>query len=118
MPKGLGWLQRYLLRRLQHQPMTFAELVNVVQPYKSGYRPYRERSMRRALIGLMNCGDVVATGYGGRRDPHRYSLSPERVAASRAKAVRDAWVASLRMELEAERAPGAVIRTNERGGQE
>jgi hypothetical protein len=61
--------------------MTFAEMRGVWlkaagAPSVAYLLPSPERSMRRALHGLVRDQVFMALGSGGRGDPHRYFLNP------------------------------------------
>jgi hypothetical protein len=78
MSRGLGWLQVYLLRMLRNsdKPLAFADMLRIAKPFEGEYRPHMERSMRRALKGLMKDCTVIPLGVGGPSDPHRYCFNP------------------------------------------
>jgi hypothetical protein len=82
--RGPGKLQRLLWQILldQGRPMKFAEIRG--RPW---VRQSRERSVRRALQGMVNHGIVIVTGSGGRGDPRHYSMNAL-VARTRAAARR------------------------------
>jgi len=83
MSRGLGPLQRQIKAVLDYevellkQPMLFADIRRVFivkdggDPAR-GSKLRRERSLKRALKGLVDRGDVVFDGKGGPGDPRRY----------------------------------------------
>ena len=84
MSRGLGELQREIKNVLtflwnNKQPTRFANIRTVFLACHGGeegdtMEPTYERSMRRAIKGLLDRGDVVVIdGKGGPGDPHRYA---------------------------------------------
>jgi hypothetical protein len=84
MSRGLGELQREIKDALaflwnNKQPTRFANIRTVLLACHGGEKgdtmePTYERSMRRALKGLLDRGDVVIfDGKGGPGDPHWYA---------------------------------------------
>jgi len=71
MSRGLGRLQRALLGTIlkQRRPLTFAEIRKML-PLSV------ERSLRRALHGLVERGGLITIGEGGPADPYRYYFNP------------------------------------------
>jgi hypothetical protein len=85
MSKGMGWQQRRLTRiigRNLGKPLTWSEIIQVIekQAFKDDpcakFVAWYERSMRRALAGLVKNGGVVAIGNGRPGDPYRYHMNP------------------------------------------
>jgi hypothetical protein len=79
MCRGLGHLQRDLFCLLRQQPMTFAEIRQAVRGDDVTLfvaKPHLERSIRRALLGLVRTNVVKAVGRGNTGDPFRYHLDP------------------------------------------
>jgi len=101
MSRGLGKLQRDIKQILDRttgllgRPLQFAELraVFIIQegadPSTDKLSPTRERSIKRALKGLVDRGDVlIFSGTGGQRNPYRY-VTVEWTAAATGQEVRD-----------------------------
>ena len=85
MCRGLGRLQRHLFCLLQQQrrPMTFAEIRQAMRGDDATLfvaNPHFERSIRRALLGMVKSNVVKAVGDGCYGDPYRYHLDPLRSA--------------------------------------
>lgn len=83
MSRGLGALQRRIKTMLRLGPLRFADMRTVLLIERQHdaalfgevidkLRPARERSLRRALKGLVDRGDVLIAGAGGPSDPRRY----------------------------------------------
>jgi hypothetical protein len=85
MSRGLGALQRDIKGLLARtvglvRPLRFADLRGLFIVHYGGdpkrgdkLTPTQERSLKRALKGLVDRGDVlIVSGSGGQRDPHRY----------------------------------------------
>ena len=81
MSRGLGELQRMVKRilagsfELGYGALRFADLRRTVAiPYGGYLPPTYERSLKRALKGLVDRGDVlIVSGSGGPGDPRRYT---------------------------------------------
>lgn len=83
MSRGLGRLQVALLSiiRRHAKPMTFAAIqADIKQQIGAGpearLRPSFERSLRRALHGLVDHWHLITMGDGGPGDPLRYFIHP------------------------------------------
>ena len=81
MCRGLGRLQRdlFCLLEKQERPMTFAEIRQAVRGDDATLfvaNPHFERSIRRALLGMVRSNVVKAVGRGRSGDPYRYHLDP------------------------------------------
>jgi|SRR3954451_6220115 hypothetical protein len=92
MSRGPGKWQRALFTTIQlhGKPMTFQEIraqirkAREVEHYSAFewsllYSSF-ERSLRRALHGMVKNGALIAIGSGGRGDPFRYSIDPMMMA--------------------------------------
>ena len=84
MSRGPGRIQQYLLMMLyrQNTAMTFTEIKRIARPHEDTYRPDLERSMRRALKGLVDREIVLEDGKGRRGDPCRYRINPTAIQAT------------------------------------
>jgi hypothetical protein len=127
MSRGLGQLQveiKHMLARgfEVYGPLRFADIRAVMVIEHGGnpengdkMRPSVERSLKRALKGLVDRGDVlIITGKGGPGDPRRYVTveSFAGIALGDASKVRDtAHAKSVLIELQ-----DAVTKATERGG--
>jgi hypothetical protein len=73
--------QRWVFATLceQGKPVTFAELRTLAEPDATLRLALRdaslERSLRRALNGMIRDKTVIALGAGGRADPYRYAIN-------------------------------------------
>ena len=79
MSRGHGWMQRYLFLTISRhgKPITFAELRRIAIDPEIGFLSFsQERSLRRALHGLVQDQTLTALGKGGRAAPHRYLINP------------------------------------------
>lgn len=103
MSRGLGLRQREIVSVLRRAlaagfpPLSFAELRIVLVGNRGGeheagdrLRPSLERSIKRAVVALVDSKDVViVAGKGGQKDPYRY-LAIEDFAARTGEIVKDA----------------------------
>jgi hypothetical protein len=86
MSRGPGILQQYIFQQLtiafrrNDTLLRFADLVAVAKGDEETFGPHFKRSLRRALLKMVDGGVVIAIGRGGPRDPHRYRISPLMVA--------------------------------------
>jgi ribosomal protein S28E/S33 len=101
MSRGLGGLQRDVKQMLDRAsqivgPIRFAD-IRALFVVHYGAKPGQgdklkhshERSLKRALKGLVDRGDVViVSGHGGQVDPHRY-VTVERFAAATGEEIKD-----------------------------
>jgi hypothetical protein len=79
MSRGPGYLQQYLRAEIggRKKPITFSAIrARILRDLDHPEGPTFERSLRRALRGLVDAGVVMALGDGGRGDPHRYCINP------------------------------------------
>lgn len=96
MSRGHGWMQRYLVGTIiRHgKPITFGELRGcAIDPRLGFLSSSEERSLRRALQGLVRDKTLIALGGGGRADPHRYFINPLIAAMVGDKAQFETWCA-------------------------
>lgn len=89
MSRGLGWMQKYLVRmiRQNRKPMTFEDIRAFAlkgAPVDTIVRVSAARSMRRALHSLARDKFLMVIGEGGPSDPFRYVTHPLFVGAIRA----------------------------------
>jgi hypothetical protein len=95
MSRGLGTLQRDIKRVLDYTikqklgALRFADILTVFKEGERGMTPTHERSLKRALNGLVERGDVlILSGEGRSGDPYRY-ITVESFAAATGQKVRD-----------------------------
>ena len=136
MSRGLGALQREIKNTLDraaedlHQPLRFADLRAAFitkdggDPERGTLDPTRERSVKRALKGLVDRGEVcVHSGNGGPADPRRYLTVRSSAAATgrQVKAIDHAKQIIAELVQEAEelhaKLPGTLARQWEDGRQ-
>ncbi len=84
MSRGLGWLQQEIKRILQKAGeaklgwMPFADIRGIFIMHAGGnpetdkLLPNFERSLKRSLKALVDCGDVLRRGEGGQQAPFGY----------------------------------------------
>jgi hypothetical protein len=73
---GPGYIQRNLLDTIQksRKPLTFNQIVAKLEITNAP--PSVIRSTRRALLGLVDDGKIIAIGRGGPREPFTYTVAP------------------------------------------
>jgi hypothetical protein len=88
MSRGHGRLQRFWIKVAAHgegEIWTFDDLCRSAFPeaYEPGMemKPSFKRSLRRALKGMVEDGNIIPLGAGGRTDPFRYCINPSLLRA-------------------------------------
>jgi hypothetical protein len=95
MSRGLGKVQRMLLGLIREfgEPMTFDQMrlaMGLTDKLESW--PLLKRSLRRALHSMVvNSGELIALGNGGRADPYRYFFHPVTLYLMKDQALQEAF---------------------------
>jgi len=101
MPRGLGKVQRMLLGLIREfgEPMTFDQMRLAIglqtkqrTKQRTKLEPSLTRSLRRALHSMVvNSGELIALGNGGRAEPYRYFFHPVTLYLMKDQALQEAF---------------------------
>ena len=97
MSRGLGKVQRMLLGLIREfgEPMTFDQMllaIGLQTIQRTKLEPSLTRSLRRALHSMVvNSGELIALGNGGRAEPYRYFFHPVTLYLMKDQALQEAF---------------------------